>query len=65
MMSGPLISDDGQNMIGSLFLVEAPGRAKAEKFHHADPFSAASIWKKISFKGFLRRQRRGNKQLRL
>ena len=24
VMSGPLVSDDGQTMIGSLFLIEAP-----------------------------------------
>lgn len=26
VMSGPLVSDDGETMIGSLFLVEAPSR---------------------------------------
>jgi hypothetical protein len=26
-MSGPLVSDDGAKMIGSLFLIEAPGRS--------------------------------------
>ena len=28
VMSGPLVSDDGEKMIGSLFLIEAPGRAE-------------------------------------
>ena len=56
VMSGPLVSDDGQTMIGSLFLVEAPGRAEVEQFHHADPFFAAGIWEKVSITGFLRRQ---------
>lgn len=56
VMSGPLTADDGQTMIGSLFLVEAASRADVEKFHHADPFFAAGIWEKVSVTAFLRRQ---------
>ena len=56
VMSGPLVSDDGQTMIGSLFLVEAPGRTEVEAFNRADPFAAANIWQKVTITGFLRRQ---------
>jgi len=56
VMSGPLVADDGQTMIGSLFLIEAPNRAAVETFHHADPFLAAGIWEKVSITAFLRRQ---------
>ena len=56
VMSGPLVSDDGQTMIGSLFLIEAPGRNEVEAFNHADPFAAAGIWEKVTITGFLRRQ---------
>ncbi|MBR1192149.1 YciI family protein [Bradyrhizobium sp. AUGA SZCCT0160] len=56
VMSGPLVSDDGQTMIGSLFLIEAPSRAEVEAFNGADPFAAASIWEKVSITGFSRRQ---------
>ena len=56
VMSGPLVADDGNDMIGSLFLVEAPGRAEVERFHRADPFFAAGIWDRVSITGFLRRQ---------
>ncbi|MBR1221612.1 YciI family protein [Bradyrhizobium sp. U87765 SZCCT0131] len=56
VMSGPLVADDGQTMIGSLFLVEAPDRAAVEKFHHADPFFAAGIWERVAITAFLRRQ---------
>lgn len=55
-MSGPLVSDDGQTMIGSLFLIEAPSHAEVEAFNGADPFAAASIWEKVSITGFSRRQ---------
>lgn len=56
VMSGPLVADDGETMIGSLFLIEAPDRAAVEAFHHADPFFAAGIWEKGSITAFLRRQ---------
>lgn len=55
VMSGPLVSDDGQTMIGSLFLVEAPSRAEVEAFHRADPFFAAGIWEKVTITGFRQR----------
>jgi uncharacterized protein YciI len=56
VMSGPLVSDDGERMIGSLFLVEAPSRAAVEAFNQADPFFAANIWEKVTITAFLRRQ---------
>lgn len=56
VMSGPLVTDDGVTMIGSLFLVEAPDRGAVERFNAADPFHAAGIWEPITITGFLRRQ---------
>jgi uncharacterized protein YciI len=56
VMSGPLVADDGKTMIGSLFVVEAPGRTEVEAFHKSDPFFAAGIWKTVTITGFLRRQ---------
>ena len=51
VMSGPLVSDDGQTMIGSLFLIEAPSRAEVEAFNRANPFAAASIWRRCRSPG--------------
>lgn len=56
VMSGPLMSDDGERMIGSLFLVEAPDRRAVEAFHAADPFFAARIWRSATITRFLKRQ---------
>jgi len=56
VMSGPLVADDGQTMIGSLLLVEAPDRAAVERFNNADPFKAADIWEKVTITAFIRRQ---------
>ena len=56
VMSGPLVADDGETMIGSLFVIEAPDRATVERFNAADPFFAADIWDKVTISGFIRRQ---------
>jgi uncharacterized protein YciI len=56
VMSGPLTSDDGASMIGSLFVVEAPDRASVDRFNGADPFHAAGIWEAVSITGFIKRQ---------
>jgi uncharacterized protein YciI len=56
VMSGPLVADDGETMIGSLFLVEAENRAAVEAFNRADPFHAAGNWEKVTITAFLRRQ---------
>ena len=56
VISGPLVSDDGEKMIGSLFLVEARGRDEVEAFNRADPFTATGIWERVSITGFVRRQ---------
>jgi len=56
VMSAPLVSDDGERMIGSLFLIEAPCRIAVEAFNHADPFAMAGIWEKVTIAGFQRRQ---------
>ncbi len=55
VMSGPLVADDGETMIGSLFLVEAPGRAEAEAFNQRDPFHAADLWETVNIQAFWRR----------
>lgn len=56
VMSGPLTADDGEQMIGSLFLIEAADRAMVERFNRADPFHQAGIWERVTITGFLRRQ---------
>ena len=56
VVSGPLVSDDGATMIGSLMLIEAPDRAAVERFNAADPFAQNGVWERITITGFLRRQ---------
>lgn len=56
VMSGPLTQDDGVTPIGSHFVLEAPDRAAAEAFHHADPFYAAGLWASSTVTAFLKRR---------
>jgi len=55
VMSGPLVADDGATTIGSLFVVEAADRETVERFHRADPFHVAGIWREVAIDAFLRR----------
>ncbi len=56
VISGPLQSDDGERMIGSLFIIEAPDRAAVEAYANADPFTRTGVWEDIRIHRFFRRK---------
>jgi uncharacterized protein len=43
VISGPLLADDNQTMIGSCFLVEAETLADVKAFNAGDPFRTADL----------------------
>lgn len=55
VISGPLLADDGETMIGSLFIFEAVSRDEIEAFNKADPFNKAGVWESVSIHPFLMR----------
>ena len=55
VISGPLVADDGETMIGSCFLVEAGSKEEVLAFHNADPFKAAGVWAHVHINPFLKR----------
>jgi uncharacterized protein YciI len=55
IMSGPLQSDDGEIMTGSLFLLEAADRAAVEAFVSENPFTKHDVWGEVSIRRFYRR----------
>ena len=55
VVSGPLVSDDGETMIGSMFIVEADSRDDVIAFNHADPFAKANVWKEVRIHAFNKR----------
>lgn len=55
VISGPLLADDHETMIGSCFLVEADSLAAVQAFNAADPFQTAGVWETVSIRPFLKR----------
>ncbi len=44
LMSGPLVSDDGNAMTGSFLLLRAESRANIEALLSNDPMARAEVW---------------------
>ncbi len=55
VVSGPLMDDEGENMIGSFFIVEADTRATVEAFNQSDPFHKLGIWEEVRIHAFNKR----------
>jgi uncharacterized protein YciI len=56
VLSGPLQSDDGDSMIGSLFIVEAETRAAVAAFTQSDPFQTFGVWGPVTISRFHKRK---------
>jgi uncharacterized protein len=46
-MAGPLLADDGEAMIGSVFLLQANSLDAAKAFSAADPYSKAGVFGEV------------------
>lgn len=55
VMSGPLLAEDGETMIGSLYLVEVAKRADIDTFLAEDPLANAGVWDRVDINRFFRR----------
>ena len=55
VMSGPLTKDDGEGVIGSLYIVEAENRQAIEDFQKDDPLFKANYWKTVEVRAFQKR----------
>lgn len=55
VISGPLLADDQETMIGSCFLIEADLLEAAEAFNLNDPFYNIGLWEQISVRPFNKR----------
>ena len=47
VLGGAMLTDDGETMTGSHFLVNVPDRATAEQFNANDPFTKAGLFGQI------------------
>ena len=48
VLAGPLLADDGQTMIGSMFVAEFPSRQEAEAFAANDPYRKAGVFGSVT-----------------
>ncbi|MEK9679367.1 MAG: YciI family protein [Rhodospirillaceae bacterium] len=55
VMSGPLTGDDGEGVIGSLYVVEAESRQAIEDFQKDDPLVKADYWQTVEVRAFNKR----------
>jgi uncharacterized protein YciI len=55
VISGPLLADDAETMIGSLFVIDAADRAAVDSFHRDDPFFRAGVWEHVEIHHFHKR----------
>jgi uncharacterized protein len=45
--AGPMLSDDGEHMVGSLFIVEADHIDQVRDLHRDDPYTRAGLWSHV------------------
>lgn len=55
VISGPLVADDGETMIGSMFVFEAANKQDVVDFNSNDPFNKANVWAEVRIHPFLMR----------
>lgn len=53
LLSGPLLSDDGQTRIGSLLVVDAPSKSAVVDFSQSDPFKRHGVWMAVNVHGYV------------
>ncbi len=46
-MAGPLVADDGESPVGSLFVLEAKDRAAVDAFTRSDPYQVNRVWEQV------------------
>lgn len=52
-LAGPMVEDDGERRIGSVFIVDVPDRAAAEAFSAGDPFTQNGLFERVLITRFL------------
>jgi hypothetical protein len=50
--TGPLLSEDGQGMVGSLLVMEFADRKAAEEFAAGDPYARAGLFRSVAITPF-------------
>lgn len=48
--AGPVLSDDGEHMIGSLLILDFPDRLLAERFAANDPYAKVELFESVTIR---------------
>jgi len=51
-MGGPLLTDDGENMVGSLLILDVPDKPAVEAFVRDDPYYKAGLFEAVLIRPF-------------
>jgi len=51
-LAGPLLQDDGQTLIGSLLVIDFPGRAAAGAWLAQEPFHRSGLYGSVQIQAF-------------
>ena len=51
-MAGPLLADDGESFIGSVFLIEAESEEALKAFQADDPYVKAGLFQTVDIRPF-------------
>ena len=52
--AGPLLSEDGQGMVGSLLIVDCADAAEASSFADNDPYAKAGLFESVTIRPWRR-----------
>ena len=52
LVAGPMLSDDGNSMIGSIFIINFSDRSNADDFCSNDPYQKAGLFKSSEIRLF-------------
>ena len=52
LAAGPILSDDGEHMIGSLLIIDFADRLLAERFAANDPYAKAGLFQSVAITPF-------------
>jgi len=52
VIGGPMLSDDGAAMLGSMLVIEAADRAEAEAFAAGDPYAKAGLFESVTIQAY-------------
>jgi uncharacterized protein YciI len=59
VIAGPVMSDDGQQAVGSLLILEFENRADVDRFLKSDPYAKAGLFASIDLRPWRKTVERG------